>query len=71
MKVDELLSVIRANDKEIEHWRGKKCHKGPRLTHRIAYEFWFESWNGWRDDHHIRNVKYEMHDQILRLAPIH
>jgi integrase len=60
LKVDELLAVIHGLKKEVEHWRGKKLHRGPRPTLKDACDKWFESWKGRRDGDHVKNVKYDL-----------
>jgi integrase len=68
LKVDELLGVIQGLRKEIEHWRGKKLHKGPRPTLKAAYDRWFQSWKGRRDDDHVKNVKYDLDKFVEKFA---
>jgi integrase len=69
LKVDELLGVISGLKKEIEHWRGKKLHKGPRPTLQNAYVRWFDAWKGRRDSDHVKNVQYDLDKFVEKFGP--
>jgi len=59
-KIAELQAVIERQAREIEHWRGKKLKRGPRMSLRQAVDTWFESWSKRKDEGYAATVKWDL-----------
>jgi integrase len=63
-KIAELQAIIDKQAREIEHWRGKKLKRGPRVTLRDAVDTWFQSWKVRKDETYTKTVKYDLENFI-------
>jgi integrase len=67
-KLDEALDRIEAQAKEIEHWRGKKLHKGPSLTLQQAQEKFLADYTG-RDADATKSITYDLAKFVKKFGP--
>jgi hypothetical protein len=65
-KIAELQAIIEKQAREIEHWRGKKLKRGPRMTLREAVDTWFKSWRVRKDETYAKTVKYDLENFVLK-----
>jgi integrase len=67
-KIADLQGIIERQAKEIEHWRGKKLKRGPRMPLREAVDSWFGNWSKRKDEGYAKTVKYDLDKFVVEFG---
>jgi integrase len=54
-RLDEVMARLTLREKELEHWKGKRLHKGPSLTLQTARDKFMSTFTG-RSDRGTKNI---------------